>query len=33
VVVRALGFPWRFAERTGVGERIRESESHHHTAF
>ena len=30
--VRALGFQ-RVAERMGVGNRIRESESHHHTAF
>ena len=33
VAVRALGFQERVAERTGVGKRIRESESHHHTAF
>jgi len=33
VAVRALGFQERIAERTGVGKRIRESESHHHTAF
>jgi len=33
VAVRSLGFQERVAERTGVGKRIRESESHHHTAF
>jgi hypothetical protein len=33
VAVRALGFQERVAERTGVGKRIRESESHHHIAF
>jgi len=33
VAVSALGFQERVAERTGVGKRIRESESHHHTAF
>jgi hypothetical protein len=33
VAVRAFGFEKRVAERTGVGKRIRESESHHHTAF
>src|SRR5271154_3595914 len=33
VAIRALGFQERVAERTGVGKRIRESESHHLTAF
>ena len=33
VAVRALGFQERVAERTDVGKRIRESESHHHSAF
>jgi hypothetical protein len=33
VAIRALGFQERVAERTGVGKRIRESESRHLTAF